>query len=191
MHKLIDKYNFNEKKFLSKIQRMPPPKIVMALKAGKIDAGFCCEQFPSIGEKNGFKILLNAKDLWPNMQGSVLVVKNDLIKNHPEIVKKLVKVTKKGLNFIKTNPKEASEIVSNTLNIISDNIFPLKLVDSMNNLQATPEIINFSLTTQMICTELIDKDMVQETIDYIAKLGYIKTFNANDILYLKHINNEK
>ncbi len=183
MHKMIDKYRLNKNAILPRIQRMPPPKILMALKAGRIDAGFCCEQFPSMGEKNGFKILLNAKDLWPGMQGSVLVVKNDLIKKHPDIIKKLIKVTKRGLDFINNNPIEASKIVSKTLNVISNDIFPLKLNKSVNEIHITPEIIYSSLTNQMICTDKIDITMIQETIDYMAKLGYVKAFTAQEIVF--------
>ncbi len=100
LHKMIDKYRFDKSRMLKKIRRMPPPKVLLALKMGQLDAGFCCEQFPTMGEELGFKVLLTAQDLWPDMQGSVLVVREDLIRDHPEIVKKLVNVTERGIQYI-------------------------------------------------------------------------------------------
>ena len=43
-------------------------------------------------EDFGFRMFLTSRDIWRRMQGSVLVVKEELIKKHPEIVRKLVRV---------------------------------------------------------------------------------------------------
>jgi len=191
MHKMIEKYQLGEDKVLSKVQRMPPPKVLMALKAGQLDAGFCCEQFPTMGEELGFKILLTAEDLWPDMQGSVLIVTEDLIRDHPEMVGKLVKITERGIQYILEYPEAASRVVAGELTVVGKEILPLEVGKVAAGLKVTPEAILRSLTTKMENTTAIDPKVVQETIDYIAGLGYIKgSFNAEDILDLRFIEGE-
>jgi len=190
MHKMIDKYQLNESKILDKVQRMPPPKVLLALKMGQLDAGFCCEQFPSMGEDLGFKILLNAQDVWPEMQGSVLIVTDDLIREHPETVGKLVKVTQRGTRYIHEHPEDAATIVAGELTVAGTEVLPLKIGKVAAGLEITPEAILKSLTTKMECTTNVDPAIVQEEIDYLAKLGYIKSFNAEDILDLSFLEDE-
>ncbi len=188
MNKMIDSYNLDAEKLKNKILRMPPPKVLLSLKTKQIDAGFCCEQFPSLGEQLGFKELLTAKDLWSDMQGSVLVVTDDLIKNHPAIVKKLVKVTEKSIEYIHKNPSEASRIVAEELTIAGKKILPLKVSKIAEELTITPESIKRALFEKMICTPNIDIKMVQEEINYMHKLGYLKeTFDAEEIMDLKFL----
>ncbi len=187
MHKMIDKYHLDAKKLSKKALRMPPPMVLFAMKAGQVDAGFCCEQFPSMGVEAGFKELASARDLWPDMQGSVLVVTDDLIKRHPEIVGKLVKVTKKATEFIYLHPDDASRITAEALTVAGRKVFPFKIAGVLHGLTITPQAVKRSLFKQMECTTDIDIKMVQQEIDYISHLGYIKRFDAHDILDLRWI----
>lgn len=190
LHKMIDKYHFDKSRMLEKIRRMPPPKVLLALKMGQLDAGFCCEQFPTMGEELGFKVLLTAKDLWPDMQGSVLVVREDLIRDHPEIVKKLVKITERGIQYIHEHPEDAATIAAGALTVAGKKILPLKIGKIAAGLEITPQVILRSLTTRMECTTHIDPVQVQKSVDFMAKLGYIKWFKAEEILDLRFLRNE-
>jgi NitT/TauT family transport system substrate-binding protein len=182
LNKTIDKYALDRDKILNKVRRMPPPKILLALQAGQLDVAFLPEQYPTIGEEMGFKELLSARDLWPEMQGSVLIVREELIMNNPEIVKKLVEVTRRGVEYVDKHPKDAAVIVAEELTVSGKEIFPLEVAKSAGKLEVTPEVILKSLTTKMECTAELDQDMVQDEIDYLAQLGYIERFNARDIL---------
>ncbi|PKP54752.1 hypothetical protein CVT91_18430 [Candidatus Atribacteria bacterium HGW-Atribacteria-1] len=115
LHKTIDKYNLDEGKILSNIQRMNPPKQVLAIKIGQLDAAFLPEQWATMAEEFGFKMLLMSQEIWPEMQGSVLVVKEELIRDHPEVVEKLVKISQKATDWINQHPQEAAEIVARQL----------------------------------------------------------------------------
>ena len=191
LHKMIDKYQLDEDRIIDNIQRMSPPQVLMALKMGQLDAGFCCEQFPTMGEELGFKELLNAQDLWPEMQGSVLVVTDELIKDHPEIVRKLVEVTERGIQYIKEHPEEAATIAAGELQVVGNEVLPLEIGEVAAQLEITPEVILRSLTTKMECTTDIDPEIVQQMIDYQAELGYIKSsFAAEDILDLSFLEDE-
>ena len=190
LHKMIDKYHLDKSRILRKIRRMPPSKVLLALKIGQLDAGFCCEQFPAMGEALGFKVLLTARDLWPDMQGSVLVVKEDLIRDHPEIVKKLVRITERGIQYIHEHPEDAATIAAGALTVAGKKVLPLKIGKIDSTLEITLQVILRSLTTRMECTTDIDPGQVQKTINYMDKLGYIKWFKAEDILDLRFLHNE-
>ena len=189
MHKMIEKYRLRKDTILKKVQRMPPPKVLLALKMGQIDAGFCCEQYPTMGEELGFKVLLTAQDVWPQMQGSVLIVRDALIRDHPEVVRKLVKITHKGVKYIYDHPGDAARIVASSLTVAGKEVFPLKVGKMAAKLEITPEAILRSLTTKMECATDIDPVQVQKSIDCMAKLGYIQWFKAEKILDLRFLPN--
>jgi len=187
LHKTIDRYNLDEKKILNNIQRMNPPKQVLAINTGQLDAAFLPEQWATMAEDLGFKMLLMSQDVWPEMQGSVLVVKDELIRDHPELVRKLVKVSQKATGWINQYPQEAAEIVARQLQEAGGNLFPVEITDIAAKTEITPEVLLMSMNRLEYTTD-IDPAVVQDAIDYVAQLGYIKSsFKAEDILDLSFI----
>ena len=189
LHKTIDKYNLDENKILNNIQRMNPPKQVLAIKMGQLDAAFLPEQWATMAEEFDFKMLLMSQDVWPEMQGSVLVVKEELIRDYPEVVKKLVRVTQKATKWENQYPDEAAEVVARQLGATGE-IFPAEVAEVADKLEISPEVLLRSMARLEYTTD-IDPEVVQQTIDYIAELGYIKdSFNAEDILDLSFVEDE-
>lgn len=184
LRKSIDKYGLDRNIILNKIQRMNPPKQIMAIRMGKLDAFFNCEHWPAMAEESGFKMMVKSQDLWPNMQGSVLVVKEELIKKHPEIVRKLVKITCKAINWIKENPEEAASVMARQLQIAGSKNSPSDIVEGAEKLIITTKTVLRSMERLEYTINIYPK-VVQETIDYVAEQGYIKnSFRAEDILDL-------
>jgi len=187
LHRTIDKYNLDEKKTLNNIQRMNPPKLVLTIKTGQLDAAFLPEQWATMAEDLGFKMLLMSQDVWPEMQGSVLVIKEELIRNYPEEVRRLVKVLQKATDWINQHPQEAAEIVARQLQEAGGSLFPVEIADITTKTEITPEVLLRSMNRLEYTTD-IDPVVVQEAIDYVAQLGYIKSsFKAGDILDLSFI----
>ena len=187
LYKTIDKYGLDEDKVLDNIQRMNPPRQVLAIKMGQLDAAFLPEQWATMAEEFGFKMLLMSQDVWPEMQGSVLVVKEDLISNHPEVVRKLVKVSQRATDWGNQHPYEAAEVMARQLQAAGGKTFPAKAAEAAAKLEISPEVLLRSMS-RMRYTIDIDTKVVQGTIDYIAELGYIKdSFNAEDILDLRFL----
>lgn len=185
MNKMIEHYHLDGQHLKRKVLRMPPSNVLASLKMGQIDAGFCCEQFPSLGVQLGFEELVSAEDVWPNMLGSVLVVTEDLIEHHPDMVKKLVAVTQKATEYIEKNPSEASRIVADELTIVGKHVMPLRVSEVAQELTITPESVKRALFEKMVCSSHIEISMVQEEIDYLYELGYIQdTFPATDMIDL-------
>ena len=187
LHKTIDKYDLDEKKILNNIQRMNPPKQIFAINTGQLDAAFLPEQWATMAEESGLKMLLMSQDIWPEMQGSVLVVKEELIRNHPEVLEKLVKISQKATDWINQNPQEAAEIVARQLQEAGGSLFPVEITDIATKTEITPEVLLRSMN-RLEYTINIDPVTVQDAIDYIARLGYIRSsFKAEDILDLSFI----
>jgi NitT/TauT family transport system substrate-binding protein len=187
LHKIIDTYHLDEGRVLSNVQRMNPPKQVMAIKMGQLDAAVLPEQWATMAEEFGFEMLLMSQDVWPEMQGSVLVVKEDLISENPAALKKLIEISQRATDWGNQNPEGAAEVVARQLQMAGSDILPAEAADVASSLAITPEVLLRSMRRMEYTTD-IDPVMVQDTIDYIAKLGYIKSrFNAEDILDLRFI----
>jgi len=190
MHKMIDKYNLDEDKILANVQRMNPQQATLAVKMGQLDAAFLPEQWATMAEEFGFSMLLMSQDIWPDMPGSVLVVKQSLIDNHPEVVEKLVRVSQRATDWLNQHPDEAAEIVARQLGGVGSNLLPAEVAGVVAELEITPEVMLRSMGRLDYTTD-IDPEEVQATIDYIAGLGYIKSrFNAEDILDLRFLEGE-
>lgn len=187
LHKMIDKYGLDEDKVLNHVQRMNPPKQVLAIKMGQLDAIFLPEHWATMAEEFGFKMLLTSQDVWPEMQGSVLVVKDDLINSHPDAVRKLVEVTKRATEWSNQHPQEAAEVMARQLQAASGEVFPAEVAGVVGKLEITPEVLLRSMSRLEYTTD-IDPEVIQETIDYLVELGYIKkSFSAEDILDLRYL----
>jgi len=187
LHRTIDSYNLDEDKILANVQRMNPPTLVLALKTGQLDAAFLPEQWATMAEELGFEMLLMSQDIWPEMQGSVLVVKQDLIDNQPEVVQKLVNVSQRATDWLNEHPEEAAEVVADQLQTTGGSVFPAEAAGVASELEITPEVLLRSMGRMEYTTDL-DPQIVQDIIDYIAGLGYIKnSFNATDILDLRFL----
>jgi NitT/TauT family transport system substrate-binding protein len=181
MHKTIDSYNLDEAKILGNTQRMSPPQLVLAVKTGQLDAAFLPEQWATMAEELGFTMLLTSQEIWPDMPGSMLVVKQDLIDTHPEIVRKLVTVSQQATAWINEHPEEAAEIVARQMQAAGSQTSAAGVTAQ---LEITPEVMLRSMQRLEYTTE-ISPPVVQDVIDYIASLGYIKSsFSAADILDL-------
>ena len=189
LHRIIDKYSLDEGKILNNIQRMNPPTQVLAIKMEQLDAAFLPEQWATMAEDFGLEMMLMSQNVWPEMQGSVLVVKEDLIQEHPETVRKLVKVSQKATDWSNQHLDEAAEVVARQLQAeaTGGSLLPATAVEAAAKLEVTPEVLLHSMGRLEYTTD-IDPKVVQETIDYLVKLGYIKSsFNAEDILDLSFL----
>ncbi|HTI72982.1 MAG TPA: ABC transporter substrate-binding protein [Candidatus Limnocylindria bacterium] len=73
------------------LMEMPPPDMPAALYSKAVDAITSGEPFMGQTEIDGYgRILYLTKDVWPNFISCVLAVREDMIKDHPDAVQKLV-----------------------------------------------------------------------------------------------------
>jgi NitT/TauT family transport system substrate-binding protein len=94
---------------------MAPPDVAGALQAGAIDGYVMGEPFPSQAELGGYgRVLFQAKEYWPDYMSCILVVRQDLIDERPEVVQTLVDgIARSGLWLDKSKPhrEDAADFV--------------------------------------------------------------------------------
>ena len=172
LHKTMDNYRLNRKKILLKVQRMSPPSQLLAIKMHRLEAAFLPEQWASMAEAAGFKMLLTAKDLWPGMQGSVLVVKKGLIEAYPETVRKLVKVTQRATRWVNREPIRAALIMHRRFTIEAERCLPSRVSQAAAGFGMDSRILLRSMK-RLEYTVRIEPKEVQKEIDYMYHLGYL------------------
>lgn len=92
---------------------MAPPDMPSALAAGAIDAYFVGEPFAAKAELAGTgRVLYHAKDIWPHFISCVLVVRDELIAEHPEIVRDLVRGIAESGEWAERNRLAAARLVA-------------------------------------------------------------------------------
>ncbi len=187
LHKIIQNNNLNKNMVIKNIQRMNPSKQILAISMGKLDAAFLPEHWASLAEEYGFTMLIESKDIWSGMQGSVLVVKEDLLYNHPQIVEKLVNVTQQGIDWINGNREASAEMLASALGLKDGEGMPSDLPDSSAQIEITPEALMRSMN-RLTYTTSINPHTIQETIDFMSELGYLqKSIRAEELLDLRFI----
>jgi NitT/TauT family transport system substrate-binding protein len=190
LQKAISDYRLDKAKILDEIRRMNPPEQIMALQMGQLDAAVMPEHYTSVAVAQGFKALFSARDLWPDMQGSVLVVSERLLESSPDIVWSLVKVNRQTTRWINDHPREAAVIVADALQVDGSMdrlspVFPARQASLAGRLAISPDVVLASLTRGLEVTTSVEPLQVQKTIDYMAGLGLIRTrFDAQTILKL-------
>jgi NitT/TauT family transport system substrate-binding protein len=85
---------------------MAPPDVSGALAVSAVDAFSMGEPYPSQAEMGGYgKVLIQARDIWPDYMSCVLVVRQDMIDNRPDAVQALVDgVARSGMWLEKGRP---------------------------------------------------------------------------------------
>jgi NitT/TauT family transport system substrate-binding protein len=110
-HKLMEDYGMKPEDISFIV--LPPPDMPTSLASGAIDAYFVGEPFCAKAELDGIgRILYYARDVWPNFISCALVVHEDLIRDHPEIVRDLVRGIAQSGAWAETHRAEAAKLAS-------------------------------------------------------------------------------
>jgi len=92
---------------------MPPPDMPGALAAKAIDAYFVGEPHAAKAELDGSgRVLYHAKDIWPRFISCVLVAHEELIKEHPAMVRDLVRGIAESGEWAETHRLDAAKVAS-------------------------------------------------------------------------------
>ncbi len=111
IHKLME--NQGVKPDEIRFVEMPPPDMPGALAAKAIDAYFIGEPHAARAELDGTgRVLYHAKDIWPGFISCVLVVHEKLIKEHPVVIKDLVRGIAESGEWAETHRLEAAKIAA-------------------------------------------------------------------------------
>ena len=176
IHKLMEYYGLQPDDINFVV--LPPPDMPTSLASGAIDGYFVGEPFCAQAELDGHgRILYYARDIWPNFISCALVVHEDLIKGHPEIVKDLVRGIAQSGAWAETHRAEAAKLVAPyyrqdqkvldyVLTSVPRRVSYVQLTPSETDLQQIQDMgIKLGLLTKNIAmTDLIDQDFVPAVI---------------------------
>lgn len=157
---------------------LPPPDMPTALASGAIDAYFVGEPHAAKAEMNGTgRVLYHAKDIWPGFISCALVVREDLIKEQPEVVRDLVRGVAESGEWAETHRMEAAKLVAPYYRQDEKLIeFVLKDPGRVSYRQLTPtdkelqQIADMALkmgllTKPLAMSDLIDRQFIPEKIN--------------------------
>ncbi len=168
------------------IRRFSPANAVLALISGSLDAAIIPEQHATVAEANGFPLLVRSQEIWPGMQGDVLVVTTGLIENKPGLVGELMAITKRATEWVNAYLQETAVIMAMQLQIAGGELQSGGITPT-TSLDITPEIMARSME-RVVYSVSIDPEIVQDTIDFMVELGYIEEgIKAADILDLSFL----
>jgi NitT/TauT family transport system substrate-binding protein len=157
---------------------LPPPDMPTSLASHAIDAYFVGEPFCAKAELDGIgRILYFARDIWPNFISCALVVHEDLIREHPEIVQDLVRGIAQSGAWAETHRAEAARLASpyfrqdeKVLNYVltadPHRVSYVQLTPTDEDLQQIQNMgLKMGLLTKRIpMKDLIDRDFVPQSI---------------------------
>ena len=152
-----------------KFVEMPPPDMPGALGAKQIDAYFVGEPHAARAELDGAgRVLYHAKDIWPHFISCVLVVTEDLIKEHPDQVRELVRGIAQSGEWAETHRAEAAKVATNYFKQKEDLIRYV--------LTSPPDRVSYRMLTP-------SDEEIQKIADMGFKTGILqKQISATDIL---------
>ena len=102
----------------------------------------------------------------------------------------MVKVSKKATEWLNENRDGASNIVARELSSTKKEVLPFEAGRLTMGLEITPQTISRSMDRMRFTTD-IDRRVVQDVINYMAQLGYIKgAIRARDVLCMSFLSNE-
>ena len=95
------------------IVELNPPDMAAALVTGSLDAYYVGEPFAAQTLKNGnANLLFNVEEVWPSFICNLVIVKQSLIDEEPEIVEKFVNGAVRSGIWAEKHPDEAAEIAA-------------------------------------------------------------------------------
>ncbi len=104
------------------LQSMSPDLMVSAMGSKKIDAFMVWEPYPSVAVIAGIGVVLkeSSEIMWLGHPCCCLVASVNMIKNHPDVVRKMLEIDGDATKFVNDNPPEAADIVAEQLNFPSN-----------------------------------------------------------------------
>jgi NitT/TauT family transport system substrate-binding protein len=91
---------------------------ITALASGNVDAVFLPHPNPTVIESEGYaRVIVQSGEMWANHACCVVLVSQELIDEHPDIVEQIIRTHIKATRYIIDNPDEAAQIFSDDIGV--------------------------------------------------------------------------
>ena len=98
------------------IIEMQVPLMPKALEAGRIDGFIAWEPYVSMAEQRGYgHAIAYSRDIWKDHPCCVVIATNQFIKEHPDQLRKFLKVHVEATEYLNSHENESASIVARTL----------------------------------------------------------------------------
>lgn len=114
-HTILSKYladnGMDPEKDVQIISQASPSEAASAIGSGSVDAVFLPSPWPAKIESEGSGVIVEwSGDIWKNHACCCLVVRGELIRENPELVKQIIRTHINATEYVKKHPEEAAEI---------------------------------------------------------------------------------
>jgi NitT/TauT family transport system substrate-binding protein len=93
------------------IMALGPSDAISAIRAKSVDAVFLPSPYPALIEEEGTgKIVKWSGEIWPNHACCCLVASEQMMREHPDIVKQIIRTHINATEYVNEHPDEAAEI---------------------------------------------------------------------------------
>lgn len=152
------------------ITEMDVPLMQGALNSKKVDGFMAWEPYVSQTKISGSgTVLLNSKDIWPNIPTCVVIATDSFIKNDPDKLQKFLKVHVEATDYVNTHKNETATIISKKLGTNVD-----------VELEARNHIEFIAVPTSDFENNLMKLVQVQKQLGYVKNnLTMDQVFNLN------------
>lgn len=118
---ILKKHGLDPDKDVTLIANGTHQQAYASLESGQVDATIIHQPFVVMAEEKGIgKLLARGWDYLPTFHTGVLVASDDLIKNHPDIVRKLIETYFKANDYAKNHIDELLDFGTNYLKVDRD-----------------------------------------------------------------------
>ena len=91
---------------------------ITSLASGNVDAVFLPHPNPTVIESEGYaRVIVQSGDMWPDHACCVVLVTQELIDEHPDVVEQIIRTHIKATQYIIDNPDEAAQIFSDDIGV--------------------------------------------------------------------------
>jgi len=91
---------------------------ITSLASGNVDAVFLPHPNPTVIESEGYaRVVVQSGEMWPDHACCVVLVTQELIDEHPDIVEQIIRTHIKATQYIIDNPDEAAQIFSDDIGV--------------------------------------------------------------------------
>jgi len=143
------------------IKGMSPGDAVTAILSGAVDGVFLPTPSPStIVNQGKGRVIVQSGEMYPNHTCCVLVVSGKLIREHPEIIRQIIKTNDRAVVWNEQNPDEAATIYANKTGA--------NLADVKSSLAEWDG--SWASDPNVIVTPVLDYAKIQYDLGFIKKL---------------------
>ncbi len=151
-----------------KVVEMNPPDMAAALSAGALDAYYVGEPFAAQTLVNGdSEVFFYAEEVWEKFITNLMVVRNDLIEQQPEVAQELVRGAVRSGFWASKHAKQAIKIASKYWN-------------------QSVELLDYAFTTpedRIVYNQYIPKESeMQEIADMMKKFGLLENADISGLV---------